>query len=132
MFVPCFLPLGYYVGLLGYIYNVVKLFHALVYLVKQHLKLFHHIMSQIQERLIAALKEVDLTNPALERKTGIKDKDWVSVRNKRVRVNEDHIEGLKLVCPQYIYWIMTGETIPDAGQISPELEETRQKLNKAG
>ncbi|OAI25062.1 hypothetical protein A1355_20025 [Methylomonas koyamae] len=89
-------------------------------------------MSEIRERLIIALKAIDLTNPALERKTGVKDKDWVSVRNRRVRVNEDHMEGLKTVGPQYVYWVMTGETIPEAGQISPELEETRQKLEKAG
>lgn len=89
-------------------------------------------MSEIRERLITALKAIDLTNPALERKTGVKDKDWVSVRNRRVRVNEDHIEGLKLVGPQYVYWVMTGETIPEAGQVSPDLEATRQKLDKAG
>lgn len=89
-------------------------------------------MSEVRERLIKALEFIDYTNPALERKTGVKATDWVSVRNRRVRVNEDHLTGLKTVGPQFIYWVMTGETIPDAGQISPELEETRQKLGEAG
>ncbi len=96
------------------------------------MKLFTKKMSEIRERLIKALEKIDYTNPALERKTGIKASDWVSVRNRRVRVNEDHIEGLKVVGPEYIYWVMTGITIPEAGQISPELEETRQKLKQAG
>lgn len=89
-------------------------------------------MNNIKTRLLKALEFIDLTNPALERKTGIKETAWRNLKNSNVRVNEDHLEGLKIVGPQYIYWVMTGETIPEAGQISPEMEETRKKLNQAG
>ena len=85
-------------------------------------------MSSIRDRAIKALDFIMLKNPALEVKTGIKASDWSALRNKRVRLNEDHMEGLKIVTPEFIYWIMTGETMPEAGQTSPELEEIKQNL----
>lgn len=85
-------------------------------------------METIRDRAIKALDFTMLKNPGLESKTGIKSMDWANLRNKKVRLNEDHIEGLKIVAPEFIYWIMTGKELPEAGQISPELEETRQKL----
>jgi hypothetical protein len=86
-------------------------------------------MNTIRDRAIKALDFTALKNPGLEAKTGIKATDWSALRNKRVRLNEDHIEGLKKITPEFIYWIMTGETLPEAGQISPEIEETRQNLS---
>jgi len=85
-------------------------------------------METIRDRAIKALDFSMLKNPALEAKTGIKAMDWGNLRNKKIRLNEDHIEGLKKITPEFIYWIMTGEILPECGQISPELEETRQNL----
>ncbi len=85
-------------------------------------------MESIRDRAIKALNFTMLKNPALECKTSIKAMDWANLRNKKVRLNEDHIEGLKKITPEFIYWIMTGNVIPEAGQISPELEDTRQNL----
>jgi len=95
------------------------------------MNLLHRNMQDIRERLIIALDFIDLKNPALERKTGIKASDWSSLRNRRVRANEDHLTAIDEIAPEFSYWIMTGRTIPDAGQISPEIEETRQKLKRA-
>ena len=89
-------------------------------------------MSDIRERLIKALDFIDLKNPALERKTGIKASDWSSLRNRRVRANEDHLEAVDKLAPELSFWVMTGKTAPEIGQISPEIDETRQKLDKAG
>ena len=85
-------------------------------------------METIRDRAIKALDFTMLKNPGLESKTGIKSMDWANLRNKKIRLNEDHIECLKVVAPEFIYWIMTGKVLPEAGQISPELEDTRQKL----
>ncbi len=88
-------------------------------------------METIRERAIKVLDYTKLKNPGLEAKTGIKANDWSSLRNRKIRLNEDHIEGLKKVAPEFIYWIMTGKVIIEAGQISPEIEETRVKLKEA-
>lgn len=89
-------------------------------------------MSNINKRFNFLLDFMGLSNPVLERHTGIKATTWANVRNGKTRINEDHLEAIKGMWPQYAYWILTGQTIPEAGQISPELEETRQKLDKAG
>ncbi len=93
------------------------------------MKLIHKNMNTIRDRAIKALDFTELKNPGLEAKTGIKANDWSALRNKRVRLNEDHIEGIKKLTPEFIYWIMTGETMPECGQISPQIEESRKKLN---
>ncbi len=89
-------------------------------------------MSKINERFNIVLDYMGLSNPILERHTGIKSTTWANVRNGKSRINEDHLEAVINLWPEYTYWITTGETIPEAGQISPEIEKTRQKLNKAG
>lgn len=73
-----------------------------------------------------------LKNEDLEELTGIAKTKWGNLRTRKQRVNEDHIIAFNKLWPEYAYWLTTGLTIPEAGQISPELEETREKLNKAG
>ncbi|WP_374089758.1 DNA-binding protein [Methylomicrobium lacus] len=63
-----------------------------------------------------------------EAATGVKAKTWANVENGIQRANEEHIEAIIKKWPEYAYWLVTGLTLPEAGQISPELEETRQKL----
>lgn len=52
---------------------------------------------------------------------------WGNIRGRKQKVNEDYLEALSRVFPQYFYWIMTGEMIPEAGQISPEIEKARKE-----
>lgn len=80
-------------------------------------------MSNINERFNEVLNYEGLQNPILERKTGIKRTIWANIRNKKSRVNEDVLEAVIRLYPKYAYWIATGETLPEAGQISPEIEQ---------
>jgi hypothetical protein len=79
-------------------------------------------MSNINDRFNEVLDYEGLQNPVLERKTGIKRTIWANIRNKKSRVNEDHLEAILKLFPKYGYWIATGETLPEAGQISPDIE----------
>lgn len=88
--------------------------------------------NEIKERLLKIIEEIDLTFPQLERRTGIKAMAWRNLKNTPTRANEEHIKGIITIKPEYAYWIATGKTIPEAGQISPELEEIQQKLGEAG
>ena len=36
------------------------------------------------------------------------------------------MEAIAREWPQYSYWLLTGETIPEQGQISPEIERARR------
>lgn len=82
----------------------------------------------IRERIIKIIDEAGLKNPELEEITGIKATTWGNLRTGKQRANEDHIAAICKLKPEYAYWIATGLTLPQAGQISPELEATRQKL----
>jgi hypothetical protein len=86
-------------------------------------------MNNINSRTLLVLDASMLSNPALEAKTGIKSTTWANVRLKKIRINEEHLEAIIKLFPEYAYWITTGKTMPEAGQISPELEETRQNLS---
>ncbi|MDO9049081.1 MAG: DNA-binding protein [Methylobacter sp.] len=86
-------------------------------------------MNNINSRTLIVLDESMLSNPALEAKTGIKSTTWANVRLKKIRINEEHLEAIIKLFPEYAYWITTGKTLPEAGQISPELEETRKNLS---
>lgn len=89
---------------------------------------------KIEERARKVILFKELKSKDLEEKTGIDRDRWNNLRktNPTAKVRAEEIEAICEIEPEYAYWITTGKTLPEAGQISPELEETRQKLNKAG
>lgn len=91
-------------------------------------------MSNINSRAIQILDASKLSNPALEEKTGIPKTTWANVRLGKIRFNEDHIEAITKLWPEYSYWLISGKTMPEVGEISPDIEETRirQGLRKVG
>jgi len=68
-------------------------------------------MNNINSRFNYLLDYMGLSNPVLERHTGIKSTIWANVRNGKSRVNEDHLEAINKMWPQYSYWITTGQTL---------------------
>jgi len=86
----------------------------------------------IRERILEIFEFYSLNNKELEEITGISSHKWGNLKTGKQRANEEHIEAIVKKWPEYSYWITTGETLPEAGQISPELEETRRNLSKAG
>lgn len=83
----------------------------------------------ISERLI---KIIDARLPRkgaftyLEEKTGISARSWGHAYNRRSVPGIEHIEAMGALFPEYAYWIMTGKTIPEAGQTSPDLEQLEE------
>lgn len=57
---------------------------------------------------------------------------WVNLRSGRARVGAEEIEILGNVFPQYRWWLMTGEEMPEAGQVSPETENIRESFQQTG
>ncbi len=83
----------------------------------------------IRDRLIDFFNVTGVTSKEMEKQTGIDRDKWNAVRAKRRRVNEDDIEAFNQAYPQFAYWLTTGLTIPEAGQISPEMEKARTENN---
>ena len=61
----------------------------------------------------------------LSEKSGVPVNKWKSVLHSGTRVNEDLINAVHVLWPQYVYWLVTGSTLPECGQISPEDERLR-------
>jgi len=88
----------------------------------------------IEKRMRELILFKDAKSKILEEETGIDRDRWNNLRktNPTAKVRAEEVEAIVKVFPEYAYWITTGETLPEAGQISPELEETRRNLSKAG
>jgi len=86
----------------------------------------------LRDRINYLIEFIELKPTELEERSGIERMKWANIKRKRTRVQQEHIEAIVKICPEYAYWITTGLTLPESGQISPELEETRQNLKKVG
>jgi len=74
----------------------------------------------IRERIVELFSKFSLNNKDLESKTGISAHKWGNIKTGKQRANEEHIEAINEMYPEYAYWLSTGKTIPEAGQISPD------------
>ncbi|AEF99476.1 helix-turn-helix domain-containing protein [Methylomonas methanica] len=75
---------------------------------------------------------LDLSRDEFAMKLGIKSNQLANIEQNKQKAPAWYIEAISNKWPDYVYWVATGLTIPEQGHISPELEETRQKLNEAG
>lgn len=82
----------------------------------------------IRERLIAIWDAKGLTAKKLEELTGIDREKWYALRGGKRRVNEDDIQGILSITPEYALWLVTGNIAPEAGQTSPSYAEADLKL----
>ncbi|WP_261843495.1 hypothetical protein [Aliamphritea ceti] len=67
-----------------------------------------------------------------ERETGIKRNTVKSLLDGKQRFNEEHITAISDRFPEYKMWFVFGETMPEAGQISPEIEEVADSYGETG
>jgi transcriptional regulator with XRE-family HTH domain len=82
----------------------------------------------MKERIRKLREYKNLNRSELAELTKTKAKTWANIEQGLQKVNEDHIQALIKIWPEYKYWLIFNETNIEAGQISPELEETRQNL----
>ena len=82
----------------------------------------------IRERIITIWDHLGISAPKLEKVSGIDRSKWYHLRNGKRRANEDDIEAIVKLAPQYALWLTTGNVIPEAGQTSPEYDEANSKL----
>ncbi|MFT4531859.1 MAG: hypothetical protein ACI81F_002685 [Thalassolituus oleivorans] len=75
--------------------------------------------SSPNDRLALWMDVEKIKSPFLEQRTGVKADRWRSVKSGRTELRASEIQALKNVCPEYCYWLATGEELPEAGQISP-------------
>lgn len=57
---------------------------------------------------------------------------WSNIKRGKARLGAEEIEILGVAYPEFVYWLVTGKTMPEVGQISPEDEEIRDELKPTG
>jgi hypothetical protein len=86
-------------------------------------------MTIVTERIIKIINDKLPKKGAfthLEEATGINARSWGHVYNRRTTTGIEHLEAIVKMFPEYAYWIVTGKTIPEAGQTSPDLEQLEE------
>ena len=89
-------------------------------------------MSNTAERIRQIREKLELGRQAFADKTGIEKKTIENIELERQKVYAWHIEAIAKIWPQYAYWLVTGHTIPEAGQISPNETENVIKKKEMG
>jgi hypothetical protein len=64
-------------------------------------------------------------------KLGINRQNLQNIELEKQKATAWLIEAIAKEWKEYGYWVATGLTIPEAGQISPEIEEIRINLKQA-
>ncbi|EPB1511473.1 cytochrome c-type heme lyase [Pseudomonas aeruginosa] len=82
----------------------------------------------IRERIVAIWEYKKLTAKKLEDLSGIDREKWYALRKGGRRANEDDIESMVAIHPEYALWLVSGQIAPEAGQTSPEYDEANRKL----
>jgi hypothetical protein len=82
----------------------------------------HECEMEMRERIKTLIKAE--ANPRtrwvhMERLTGIRASIWQNFDRGRQRANDEMLEALGRVWPQYAFWLMTGKTDPEHGHLSP-------------
>ncbi|KIP97892.1 DNA-binding protein [Pseudomonas fulva] len=55
---------------------------------------------------------------------------WLNVSKGAVRVSTDELDVLVKIYPQYALWLASGQIAPEAGQTSPDYDETSRNLSQ--
>lgn len=84
----------------------------------------------IKARVIEILKSSGIRLPELEERTGISRYTWNNLKNpaRSREIKEEEILAIANVFPQYRWWLLTGEVMPEMGQTSPAYDEANSNL----
>ncbi|MCY1302051.1 hypothetical protein D9M69_608380 [compost metagenome] len=55
---------------------------------------------------------------------------WQSIKRGKARISAEEIEQLGMLYPNYRWWLMSGEVMPDKGQTSPDYDEANRNLTE--
>jgi len=74
----------------------------------------------IRERLLKLIEVTNKKPKELEQLTGIDRMSWSNLKRRMIRVHGEHIEAAAALWPEYAYWLVTGKTQPEVGNIGLE------------
>lgn len=85
----------------------------------------------IKDRLISLFNK-ERTTVWFENQTGISRYRWQNIKSGKARLTDAEIEAVMTLFPQYRWWLMTGDVLPEIGQTSPDYEDASAQLKRRG
>jgi len=87
---------------------------------------------KIEKRMREVILYKEAKSKDLEELTGIDRDRWNNLRktNPTAKVRAEEVEAVINVFPEYAYWLATGGTLPEQGQISPITSEEEEKRRR--
>ena len=89
-------------------------------------------MSSIGIRIREVRESTGLGRTLWAREVGINEKTLKKIELEEQRARDDVIEAVAKHYPQYAYWLVTGMTQPEAGNIAPAIDKQRKELDLRG
>lgn len=89
---------------------------------------FLYEFGMIQERILIIWEYKGLTAKKLEEFSGIDREKWYALKQKKRRVNEDDINAIVKMFPNYALWLVSGTIGPECGQTSPDYDKANREL----
>lgn len=89
-------------------------------------------MGEINRRIKKIREKEGISRTKFAELIGTTERKIQNVEQELQRVQDDLIESIIKKFPQYAYWLVTGQTIPEAGQISPNEAENVPKRREIG
>jgi transcriptional regulator with XRE-family HTH domain len=83
-------------------------------------------MGNIGERIRPIRDSLGMGRTEFGRLVGVGRKTIENIELGRQRATEDIITEICKQWPQFAYWLVTGNSRPEYGDISPEIEEVRR------
>ncbi|MCW8965678.1 MAG: helix-turn-helix domain-containing protein [Candidatus Pacearchaeota archaeon] len=88
-------------------------------------------MSEIITRIREIRESENLDRTQFGEIIGYSNKKLSNIENGLQRAHDDVLESIAAKYPQYAYWLISGNEIPEAGQISPMTEKARRDSKTA-
>ncbi|WP_374334461.1 helix-turn-helix domain-containing protein [Leeia sp.] len=85
------------------------------------------VFVEVNERFRAIREFKGWTRAELAQLSGLPQDSWRNMEQGKVRANEDHFQAIGKLCPEFVFWLVTGMTDAKNGQISPALLEEATK-----
>lgn len=84
------------------------------------------------DRLDLLFKFTDRSKKSVLEEAGVSYARFADVQRRKVALRASELTAIASCFPEYQYWLVFGEELPEAGQISPMTKEARERLGTQG
>lgn len=86
-------------------------------------------MDETVNRFLFLMENEGIKMPWLEERTGIEAQRWHTIKKRKV-MRTSELDAITALWPEYAYWLVSGQELPEAGQISPMTKKAQRDLKK--